>query len=183
MVFSQSQSDALDDMPIDRTILTFNRLSNRLHGRKAIADLGRMPAQDLIVAMVDDPEEPAHAFLLRPELLAVGSPHLVQCRGDDRPVVRPGGTVGLRSAGGQQIIGFHHSQHSLSADSNAVPSKSGVDLLVPLGVKTGLRQGLANRLKKRLVGDQRLGSWTLFARLDPPLPIPTSLAQTGPPAN
>src|SRR3989338_4995694 len=89
MVFSQSQSDALDDMPIDRTILTFNRLSNRLHGRKAIADLGRMPGEDLIVAMVYDPEEPAHAFLHRPELLTVGSPHLVQCRGDDRPVVRP----------------------------------------------------------------------------------------------
>src|SRR5262249_23491410 len=59
-------------------------LAQRLQRRPAIADLGGVPAHELVHAVIDGAEEPAPAVLLGVETRRVGAPHLIRARGGDR---------------------------------------------------------------------------------------------------
>src|SRR3989339_1887866 len=97
MILTQRQTGFFHDMLIHGTELSLDCRANGLHGSEAITNLRDMPAEDLVVAMLNHAEEPARPILTRPELLPVGSPHLIQFRSDDRPIMRPRGTIGLRT--------------------------------------------------------------------------------------
>src|SRR5258705_7352471 len=64
-------------------------LIERLERRPAIAALGRLPADDLVRAVIDCAEEPAPAIALGPEARRVRAPELVRAIGRDAAGVRP----------------------------------------------------------------------------------------------
>src|SRR4029453_2735902 len=63
-------------------------LPHRFQGGPAIAELGGVPADDVIAVVIDGAEEPTPAVVLRVEPRGVGAPHLVRPRRGDRAGVR-----------------------------------------------------------------------------------------------
>src|SRR4030088_924425 len=91
-------------------------LANRLERRPPVAELGDVPAEQLIGVKVDGPEEPTPAVLLGVEPRGIGAPHLVRTRRDDRPTVR-GIPVGRPEPPRRQAQMLpHQPQHPLAAD-------------------------------------------------------------------
>ena len=72
-------------------------LANGLERRPAIAELGRVPADDFVEMVIDRAEEPAPPVLLGIEARRIGAPHHVRPIGGDRAVVR---RVAIRRARG-----------------------------------------------------------------------------------
>ena len=110
--------------------LSFDRLLHGLQSCEAVADLGLMMRQDLIVRVVDHAEEPAGAFGSSPELVAIGPPHLVGGLSPDHPVMGTRGSVGFRPDRRQEFVVPHEPQHAFPADFQAVSSQAGKHFLV-----------------------------------------------------
>ena len=106
MIASEKEPGVKNDTLVKRTELGLDRLVNRFQGGKAIADEQRMPAQDLIVPVVNKAKEPAAAFSTCPELLAVRAPHPVRMIGADRAVVMTGRAIPARTNWSQKVYSF-----------------------------------------------------------------------------
>src|SRR5215831_16148706 len=94
-------------------------LTERLERGPAIADLRRVPAHELVHAVIDGPEEPAPAILLGVEPRRVSAPHLIRARRGDRAGVR---RVTIRRAeppGREEVMHAHQPQDTFSANAHA----------------------------------------------------------------
>src|SRR5438309_7086742 len=156
MISPEKQARILRDPFPERPELLGNRLMDRLQSCKPIADDRGVPAENLIVGVVDDAKEPARAVLARPELLPVGSPHPIWLFGADRPVIRatrPGPDWPHRR---QETVGLHQPEVALPRGTDSLSPEPGPDLLVPLRVESGGGKILPYRPKERLIRDQGL---------------------------
>src|SRR6516162_44733 len=91
-------------------------LAQRLERGPAIADLGGVPAHELVHAMVDGAEEPAPAVLLGVEPRRVGAPHLIRARRGDRPAVRRIAVRWSEPPRREQVMRAHQAQDAFPAD-------------------------------------------------------------------
>src|SRR5215831_12247704 len=82
-------------------------LAERLERGPAITNLRRVPAHELVHALVDGAEEPAPAILFGVEPRRVGTPHLIRVRRGDRAGVR---RVAIRwaEAPGREQVGTRY---------------------------------------------------------------------------
>src|SRR5438309_4398841 len=101
----------------------------------AIADLRRVPADELVDAVIDRAEEPAPAVLLGVEARRVGAPHLVRPRRGDRagvgriPVRRP------QAPRRQELVLAQEAQYALAADGEPAMGEPRADLPIALAVE------------------------------------------------
>src|SRR6266542_2392948 len=115
-------------------------LPNRLEGGPAIAELGHVPAEQLVGVMVDRPEEPAPAVLLGVEPRGVCPPHLIRARRDDRAGVG-GIAIGRpQPSWRQEVVLPHQPQDSLAPHRQPTVGQAGPDLSVALPMERRLAQ-------------------------------------------
>src|SRR5215510_10416985 len=82
-------------------------LAERLERGPAITDLRRVPAHELVHAVVDGAEEPAPAILLSVEPRRVGAPHLIRARRGDHAGVRRVAIRRSEPPGREQVMHAH----------------------------------------------------------------------------
>ena len=80
-------------------------LAHRLERGPAIADLRRVPPDQLIDTVIDGAEEPAPAVFLGVEARRVGAPHLIRPRRGDRPRVGRVAVGGPEAPRREQLMG------------------------------------------------------------------------------
>ena len=103
-----------------------------------------MPAHALGVPVVHRREGPDPALVGREHPHAVGAPHDVGRRGDNRPVVRFGVTLPA-AVGREQPLRAHHAQHPRPGDPHPVEDpQPRVDLAMALALERGAGQVAAN---------------------------------------
>ena len=119
-------------------------MRDRFEGRETAPHLAHMPAHALGVPVVHRREGPDPALVGREHPHAVGAPHDVGRRGDNRPVVRFGVTLPA-AVGREQPLRAHHAQHPRPGDPHPVEDpQPRVNLAMPLALERGAGQVAAN---------------------------------------
>ncbi len=137
------------------------RLAHRLHRREPVPPLGRVPAEDFVVKMLNNPKEPAPAIPPREELLPIRGPHPVGGHGGDRPIVAAFSSIPDWPAGAQQAVLPHQPVHPVLGDSVPPPRQLPGDLLVALAVKRAPLDFLPDQLKRPGIPNCRPGAGPL----------------------
>src|SRR4030095_8509754 len=96
-----------------------NAVAQGLGRRPAITHLRRVPAHELVHAVIDGPEEPAPPVLLGVEARRVGAPHLIWARRGARAGVRRIAIRRSKPPGREQVVAAHQAQAALSAARQA----------------------------------------------------------------
>src|SRR5215469_17004102 len=120
-------------------------LAERLERGPAITDLRRVPAHELVHAVVDGAEEPAPAILFGVEPCRVGTPHLIRVRRSDRAGVRRIAIRWTEAPGREQVMPAHQAQDAFPADGQAPVGQAGPDLPIAFAVERGRHQHQADR--------------------------------------
>src|SRR4030095_5030387 len=132
-------------------------LAQWLERSPAIADLGGVPAHELIDAVIDGPEEPAPAVLFGVEACRVGAPHLIRPRGGDRAGVRRIAIRRSQTPRREQMMLSHQPQDALPAEGQAAMRQARPDLAIPLAMERARREHRADRLHDLGITVRRLG--------------------------
>src|SRR5499426_765467 len=110
-------------------------LTERLERGPAITDLRRVPAHELVHAVVDGAKEPAPAILLSVEPRRVSAPHLIRARRSDRAGVRRIAIRRAEPAGREQLMHAHQAQDTFAADGQAPMSQARPDFPIAFAVE------------------------------------------------
>ena len=120
-------------------------MRDRLEGRETVADLAHVPSHTLGIPVVDGREGPDPAVVDGQHPRAIGTPHDVGRRGDNRAVVRFRLTL-PPAVGREQALRAHHAQHPRPRDPHPVEDpQPRVDLAMALALERGAGQVVANR--------------------------------------
>ena len=94
-------------------------LGDRLERRKPAPNLAHVPSHTLRVPVLDRCEDPAPPVVQREDPHAVGAPHHVRRRRDDRPGMHPRGALAA-AVRGEQLVRPQHPQHPRPRDPDPV---------------------------------------------------------------
>src|SRR3989441_1478273 len=132
-------------------------LPNGLEGGPAIAELGRVPADDFVEMVIEGAEEPAPAVTLGIEARRIGPPHHVWSIRGDRPVVGRVAIRGSQAPRGQQPVRAHQPEHALATDRPAAMGEARAHLAIAFAMKGTRGQHGLDFLHEIPVAHSRLG--------------------------
>lgn len=145
------QCEPPGDVGVECAIEAQEPLRDRLERREAAPDLTHMPPHALRVPVLDGREDPDPPGVPREHPHAVGPPHHVRRRRDDRPVVHRRGAL-ASAVRGEQPVRPHDPQHPRARDADPVQDpQPRVDLPMALALERRPLEIGADRRQQRLV--------------------------------